>query len=261
MRSLDIDNALVRVRYSYDGVAVEREYFTSYPDAILSGRISSSAPIDFDISLVIPHLTDEEGREKKGESIACESRITMRGKMSAYAINFAGELRVYTDGEVSSRENTLSLKNSTDTYFIFSPKTNYELDSHIFLESDNKKKLRDFDPYPLVLRILDNAEKYTYNELKSRHISDYRSLFARVSLSLGECEVPSATTDELLHGYANGERSKYLETLYFQYGRYLLISSSRRGCLPANLQGVWNCHDRSPWGSGYWHNINVQMNY
>ena len=124
LRSLDIDNALVRVRYSYDGVAVEREYFTSYPDAILSGRISSSAPIDFDISLVIPHLTDEEGREKKGESIACESRITMRGKMSAYAINFAGELRVYTDGEVSSRENTLSLKNSTDTYFIFSPKTN-----------------------------------------------------------------------------------------------------------------------------------------
>ena len=112
-----------------------------------------------------------------------------------------------------------------------------------------------------MLRILDNAEKYTYNELKSRHISDYRSLFARVSLSLGECEVPSATTDELLHGYANGERSKYLETLYFQYGRYLLISSSRRGCLPANLQGVWNCHDRSPWGSGYWHNINVQMNY
>ena len=68
-------------------------------------------------------------------------------------------------------------------------------------------------------------------------------------------------TDELLADYAAGTPSRYLEALYFQFGRYLLIASSRPGTLPANLQGVWNYHDRSPWGAGYWHNINVQMNY
>ncbi|MBR5446018.1 MAG: glycoside hydrolase family 95 protein, partial [Clostridia bacterium] len=92
-------------------------------------------------------------------------------------------------------------------------------------------------------------------------ILDYTALHGRVQLELGETEVPDAMTDELLDAYSKGTASRYPEVLYFQYGRYLLISSSRPGCLPANLQGVWNCHDRSPWGSGYWHNINVQMNY
>ena len=101
-----------------------------------------------------------------------------------------------------------------------------------------------------------------YYLLKERHLHDYREIFGRVSFDLGFDEADFAlTTDELLDRYKNGVYSKYLEALYFQYGRYLLIASSRQGALPANLQGVWNRYNKSPWSSGYWHNVNVQMNY
>ena len=97
-----------------------------------------------------------------------------------------------------------------------------------------------------------------YEKLLKRHIEDFSSLMNRVEFDLGGKDDGRAT-DELLKSYRDGNKEPYLEELYYQYGRYLLISSSRKGTPPASLQGVWTVHDKSPWGSGFWHNINIQM--
>lgn len=260
-RGLDIGRALAYVRYDADSVHVEREYFASYPDRALVGRIASDRPISFGVELSIPHLTEEEPRQKRGSVYADGNTLGMNGVMRYYNVRFSGQLRVFSNGTVTAADGKLQVANATDTHFVFCGATNYELRPEVFLEQQRQKKLRDFDPAPLAASIADLACSRSFEELRARHVSDHAALFGRVSLRLGETEVPEATTEELLIAYAKGERSRYLEALYFQYGRYLLIAASRPGCLPANLQGVWNCHDHSPWGAGYWHNINVQMNY
>ena len=260
-RGLDISHALAYVRYDCGGVHVEREYFASYPDRAVVGRITSSEAVSYTVEVQIPYLTDEENREKRGCVSSEGELITMVGVMCHYNVRFEGQLRVFSDGTVTVADGKLYIADAKDTYFIFCGATNYELRPEVFLENDPKKKLCDLDPHEKVCAILKNASTYSFDELKARHIEDHRSLFSRVDVQFGETDVPEAMTDELLAAYAQGEKSRYLEVLYFQYGRYLLIASSRPGCLPANLQGVWNCHDKSPWGAGYWHNINVQMNY
>ncbi|MBE6725881.1 MAG: glycoside hydrolase family 95 protein [Ruminococcaceae bacterium] len=262
-RGLDIGRAVAFVRYEHGGIRAEREVFASYPDRALVGRIRTSAPVSFRIEAQIPFLTEEEGREKRGEVTSEGSTITLSGVMGAYRVRFEGQLRAFVSGggSVRAENGGLSVEGATETTFVFCCGTNYELRPEVFLESDPGKKLRDFDPHDKVTALTEAAASKTYDELKQRHIEDYTALFGRVTLELGETDVPEKTTDALIADYGKGEKSRYLEALYFQFGRYLLISSSRPGCLPANLQGVWNCHDRSPWGSGYWHNINVQMNY
>ena len=260
-RGLVLNDGLAYVRYDAGEVHVEREYFMSYPDRALVGRVKTSRKVDFETELVVPFVNDHEERAKTGEVTSENNLITMRGNMKYWNINFEGQLKAFSDGEITAKDGKLYVRGATDTYFIFTGATNYELRPEVFLEEDDKKKLRDFDPHSIVCDIMEGAAAHSYDELKSRHTEDFSSIFGRVELDLGETDVPALMTDELLREYSEGKRSRYLEVLYFQYGRYLLLSSSREGCLPANLQGVWNCHDYSPWGSGYWHNINVQMNY
>ncbi len=260
-RGLDIGCGLAYVHYTAHGVHVDREYFASYPDRTVAGRITSSEPVSYEIEVQIPYITEEADREKRGTVTSDGNLITMSGVMCHYNVRFHALLRVYSDGCISAEDGKLRISDAKDTCFVFCGATNYELRPEVFLEKDAKKKLRDFDPGSKVSEILDAACSHSYDELRDRHIKDHTSLFGRVDVNFGETDVPDAMTDELLEAYSKGEKSRYLEALYFQYGRYLLIASSRPGCLPATLQGVWNCHDRSPWGSGYWHNINVQMNY
>ncbi len=260
-RGLDIGRALAWVQYDADGNHVERTYFATYPDRAIVGRICSDKPMTFTAEMKIPHLTEEEGREKRGEVTAEGNIITMTGVMLGYEVYFAAQLAVISNGTITAENGILTIADATQTTFAFCCGTNYVLRSEVFLEQDNKKKLIPADPLPNVKKLLATALEKTWDELYDRHEADYGSLFNKVSLELGETNVPKSMTDELLEAYGKGELSRYLEVLYFQYGRYLLISASRPGALPANLQGVWNCYDRSPWGSGYWHNINVQMNY
>ena len=259
-RGLCLNDAIAYVNYDYNGVQVTREYFASYPDRALVGSIKSSAPLTYEAEVQIPFLTDDPERPKTGEVSALDNQITIHGNMYGFNVNFEGQLCVFSDGIITAKDGKLSVSDASDTYFIFCCATNYELRPEVFLEKDNRCKLRDFDPHDLVCDIMAHAIR-PYDKLKKHHIDDFSSIFGRVELDFGETEVPALMTDELLRAYSGGERSRYLEVLYFQFGRYLLLSSSRQGCLPANLQGVWNCHDKSPWGSGYWHNINIQMNY
>ena len=262
-RGLCLNDAVAYTRYTAGGVGFRREYFASYPDRVLVIHLTADQPFSVGVELQVPYVkswarTEGDGGGKTGTVTYEGNRARMRGTMEYYQIRFAGELAVVTDGTVTAEE-MLRVENARDVVIYLAVGTNYELRPEVFLEDAPGKKLRDFDPGSQVCGILEKALALGFEKVHRRHLEDYRELFGRVELELGR-EVPDPT-DRLLRAYARGRKIPYLEALYFQFGRYLLISSSRKGTLPANLQGVWNVHDQSPWGSGYWHNINVQMNY
>ena len=216
--------------------------------------------------------------------------IELSGTMECYGIDFVGLYRVYTDGTVSAdtvtashrnsdgttvedRDGVLRVEGARDAYIVLTLGSDYELSSDVFTTdaahkptqtttlADAREKVNGYLS-AITARTAGKSYAEGYEALKAAHLADYRALFGRVSLNLGCSEDDMVkTTDRLLADYQAGGESTYLETLYFQYGRYLLIASSRKGALPAHLQGTWNRYNYSPWSSGYWHNINVQMNY
>ncbi|MBO5751831.1 MAG: glycoside hydrolase family 95 protein [Kiritimatiellae bacterium] len=269
-RGLDLENALTWVEYTSGGVRYRREAFASYPDRVLVTHLESDTKgsLSFELAPYAPFLrkyeTDRFGRKtgRRAETKVYPDHLEIYQEFNAFGIRAAACFRIITDGLVSAGTNTLSVTNATQATIIMSIETNYKLSPKIFREKNWAKKLEPTDPRPAARETLNSASKLGYAALKSRHIADYSRLFGRVKLDLGGNEEDAKLdTSELLKRYREGERCAYLEETYAQFGRYLLISSSRPGTLPANLQGIWNCHEVAPWGSGYWHNINVQMNY
>ena len=263
-RGLNLNDAIAYTTYRADGICYRREYFASYPDRALVIRLTADGPFAFRTELKVPYVKSYakqpgDGGGKNGTVSYEGNRGHLQGCMEYYNVRFVGELALVTDGEVVSDEKGLRTEKATEAVIYLTVGTNYELRPEVFLQENPKKKLRDVDPAAHAQKLLSDALEKGYNTVRRRHLEDYRALFGRVELDLGKEE--TAPTDRLLRAYSLGRKSSYLEGLYFQFGRYLLIASSRKGTLPANLQGVWNVHDQSPWGSGYWHNINVQMNY
>ena len=268
-RSLSLNEAIAKTEYTYDGVHYTREYFTSYPDRVLvvSLRADRTASISFNVRAEVPFCGDYllqpgDGMGKSGEVHAEKNRITLSGLMHYYAIQFEGQITVLPMGGTMVTENDhIRVEGADSAMLIVAVGTNYRMESRVFLERDPKQKLAPYPhPHKKVTEISNAACKLSYDKLLRRHVSDYRALFDRASIDLGG-SIPTVPTDVLLAQYQGGEHDPYLEELYFAYGRYLLISSSRKGAYPANLQGTWTQYAASPWTSGYWHNINVQMNY
>ena len=268
-RSLSLNNAVAKTEYSLDGVRYVREYFTTYPDRVFVTRFSAdkSGAINLTVRPEVPFVKDFLAREgdgmgKSGSVSALGNRITLSGEMHYYNIKFEGQIAVIPcGGELVTGEKTIEVKNADGLVIIVAVGTNYKMESRVFLEDDPKKKLEPYPhPHDRVTSILDSAMQYSYEQLLKRHIEDYQSLFDRAFIDLGGTD-PLIPTDKLLENYKIGKRDAYLEELYFSYGRYLLIASSRPGTYPANLQGTWSEYASSPWSSGYWHNINIQMNY
>ncbi|MBQ3490912.1 MAG: glycoside hydrolase N-terminal domain-containing protein [Clostridia bacterium] len=275
-RGLSVDSATAYVSYEIDGVTYRREYFTSYPDRVLAVRffaeqegIPASHKISMDIRLDIPFVRDYCAKEgdgcgRTGEVFAENDRLIMRGESLYYAILTEGQAKVKAQGgSVRVTDRAIEIRNADEAVLFFTCGTNYRMESRVFTESDPKQKLAPYPaPHEKVTEILDAAYAKGYTALYATHLSDYRGLYRAVTLDIGyDPKDLLLTTDRLLRNYQEGKRSAYLETLYYQYGRYLLIASSRKGGYPANLQGTWNCYDSSPWGCDYHHNINVQMNY
>lgn len=268
-RSLNLNSALCKTEYTYKNVKFKREHFASYPDNVFVTRITAdkeksvSFTLRSEVSLNRPYLFEEgDGMGKSAEIFTEDDTLVIRGKMDYYSILFEGRLKVIAEGGAVSAENgIISVKEADSVLILFTCGTNYKSDSRVFLEKAPEKKLdAKNDPHKKVTENLKKAADLNYNELFSRHLKDYSSLFGRADISLTD-ESISIPTDKLLKEYRKNNFTSYTEELVFQYGRYLLISSSRPGGKPANLQGIWNRYDSSPWSSGYWHNINVQMNY
>ena len=218
-------------------------------------------------------------------------KIILSGTLQYYDVDFMGIYNVYTDGgtvtasttqhtykdndgtSYTDTDGTIVVSGANSAYIVVTLGTDYELSSELFTSSDSKKPTHttkmDYTEEKVngymdavKAKISGKSFEEAYNTLKNAHVADHSELFGRATLDLG-CDPADfeKMTDDLLTEYKAGKYSTYLETLIFQYGRYLLIASSRPGTLPAHLQGAWNTYNIAPWASGYWHNINVQMNY
>lgn len=239
-RILDIEHAIATVSYAVDGNNYRREYFASYPSNAIFIRLTCDKPQ--------MNITASFASQIKHEAIYSKALIEIKGKCPehvdpSYVNNpqpviqgekgkeFEAQLRLLsTDGIIAVQNSAMQIKDASSIVFAFSA-----------------VKPSGLDP------------RMTYEQLKALHIEDYKAIYDRVKLYLGEqLEIP---TDERLERLRRGEQDNALYALYFQYGRYLLISSSREGSQPANLQGIWSWELRAPWSSNWTTNINTQMNY
>jgi len=271
-RGLCLNDAVAYTEYECGGVKYSRKHFASYPDRVFVTKLEAdragalSFTVRADVPFCRPYLLKEgDGMGRTGSASAECGRVTLSGEMEFYAIKYEGQISVMADGgEVITHADSVEVKNAESAVVLIAVGTNYKMESRVFLERDPKKKLAPYaHPHEKVTAMIDEAEKLGYARLLERHVKDYATLISRAHIDLGGKE-PDMTTDELIESYRAGgksEYSRYLEELYFTYGRYLLIASSRPGTYPANLQGTWSKYASSPWSSGYWHNINVQMNY
>ena len=254
-RALSLDSALAHVYYKKGGVSFEREYLASSPDSLIAISLKASEPGQLNVELSLSSLLPHSVRSSHGQ-------LTMLGHASGDAsesIHFCTILRVRQDGgQLSANDTTLVLRGATEAT----------------LWLVNATSFNGFDRHPVsqgapYIELANNRAWHTQNvsyaDVRQRHIADYRQYFSRVALALSgkpqQCS--SLPTDVLVKRYNSGndEADRYLETLYFQYGRYLLISSSRTPGVPANLQGLWNPHLWAPWRGNYTININLEENY
>ena len=262
-RQLNISKALATTSYAYKGTKFEREAFASFPDDLLVQRFTKEGleTLDFTIELSLTRDLASDGKyeQEKSDYKECQlditdSHILMKGRVKDNDLRFASYLAWETDGDIRVRSDKVQISGASYANLFLAAKTDFAQNP----ASNYRKKI---DLEQQVIDLVDTAKEKGYTQLKSRHIEDYQALFQRVQLDLG-AEVDASTTDDLLKNYKPKE-GQDLEELFFQYGRYLLISSSRDcpDALPANLQGVWNAVDNPPWNSDYHLNINLQMNY
>ena len=262
-RQLNISKALATTSYAYKGTRFEREAFASFPDDLLVQRFTKEGleTLDFTIELSLTRDLASDGKyeQEKSDYKECKlditaSHILMKGRVKDNDLRFASYLAWETDGDIRVWSDKVQISGASYANLFLAAKTDFAQNP----ASNYRKKL---DLEQQVKDLVEIAKEKGYAQLKSRHIQDYQALFQRVQLDLG-ADVDTSTTDDLLKNYKPQE-GQVLEELFFQYGRYLLISSSRdcSDALPANLQGVWNGVDNPPWNSDYHLNINLQMNY
>lgn len=246
IRELDLENALGRVSYTRGGQKYTREYLASFPDNVIAMRFSCGAPsaLDFKVRL-------EPGQSGAETLYTPDGSIILSGN-TGY-IGFEAVVRIIPEGgSVRPCGGYMKVEKANSVLVLLSAATEY---ADIYPEY----KGRDYRAYNK--KVIENAEQKSWDEIKSAHTEDYKKLFGRVELKIGDSGKAKLPTDVRLEGYQNGEKDPSLEALIFQYGRYMLIGSSRKGCLPANLQGIWNDSNNPKWGSMFCYNINFNMNY
>lgn len=252
-RELSLDNAMAALSYTREGVKYQREYFASHPDKMIAIRLTASQKkaINCDISLtsLIPHQVK-----------ASNKQLTITGHAMGKPENsthFCSILSIKNqDGTITASDSTLHLQGVSEAVIYLVNETSYN--------GFDKHPVKEGAPY--IEKVNDNAwhlVNYTYPELKQRHITDYQNIFNRAKFALKGAKFDNKrTTDQQLFDYTEKEeQNPYLEMLYFQYGRYLLISCSRTPGIPANLQGLWAPARKSPWRGNYTININLEENY
>jgi len=268
-RELDLGSALAVTRYKADGAEFERTAFSSAPDQAIVLRLSSTKPRGLNASIWMDGALVKSVRPVGG------NRLLLTGKAAKHVAGAGhpesekpalfsdapGEGMYYTvmlqanveGGNISANGNKLIVSGATACTIVLTAATGYrgfDQEPDTPQEAVNERAGRQ----------LETALTRNYSALLQRHEADYRKLFSRVSLTLGSKAADSQPTDRRLKDFASTPDPSLL-ALYFQYGRYLLISSSRPGAQPANLQGIWNYQVQPPWSSNWTSNINVQMNY
>ena len=250
-RSLNIDSAIVRDSYQRDGKLITREYFASNPDKLIAIRLQGDINCQIALTAQVPHQVK-----------STLGQITMTGHATGdpqESTHFCTMLSVKTDGEMAASDSSLTITKAKEAIIYIVNETSFNgFDKHPVKEGANYLEM--------VTNDLWHTQNMSYEEFYKRHLADYQTIYDRVKLRLSgktrDTSYTSLTTDQLLLDYTNGgNQTPYLEELYFQFGRYLLISSSRTLGVPANLQGLWAPQLWSPWRGNYTVNINLEENY
>ncbi len=266
-RELDISKSISKVNYQVDGITFTREYLISHPDQIMVVKLSTDikSALNFSVKFnsLLKYKTEVENNVLKADGYA---PYYVAHNVQKYVkdpirfdenrgTRFSSYLKIKNDGgEVSYTDSSLIVTGANEAILYLSIASSFNgFDKDPAKEGLNNKTIAG--------KQLSNAEKKGYARIKADHLADYQHLFNRVQLNLGRTSAPDIPTDERLKRYFHGEEDLNLEVLYFQYGRYLLISSSRTKGVPSTLQGIWNPYVQPPWCSNYTMNINVEENY
>ncbi|WP_228852908.1 glycoside hydrolase family 95 protein [Aegicerativicinus sediminis] len=248
-RELDISKAVAKTTYSFNGVDYEREYLASATDGLMAVHLTASAPgmINCSLTTETPHTifkiyTDNQTLVLKGNGETVENK---EGK-----IKFEARYKpILKGGTISTTKNSMVIENADEVTFYISIGTNFNNYKDISADCHNR-----------AIKPLENVDQKSFASIKENHIKHYKSYFDRVELDLGVTEASKKTTDQRIKDFKTSDDPQLVE-LYFQFGRYLLISSSQPGTQPANLQGIWNYQLSPSWDSKYTININTEMNY
>ncbi|HEX8117671.1 MAG TPA: glycoside hydrolase family 95 protein, partial [Pyrinomonadaceae bacterium] len=248
VRELDIDAAVARVSYAQGGARFTREVFASAVDQVVVVRLTCDRPGRLSFDAALAREQDAKARAVSHDRLTLEGEAVARDDKHAeerkVGVKFCGTLQAFAEGGRARAEGDRLIVEGADAVtLLFAAATNF----------------RERDPAAKCVQYL-NAARRPYARLLSSHVADHRQLFRRVSLDLSD-PAPDLPTDERLKRVQGGARDTALEALFFQFGRYLLIASSRPGSLAANLQGKWNDKLAPSWDSKYTVNINTEMNY
>ena len=257
-RSLSLDSVLAVVQFAKDGTQYERKFFISYPDNVMAVKFSADKPGK-------QHLTFSYAPNP-----VSTGKLTADGKdglvYTAYLdnnhMNYVVRIRAVADGgTVNNEGGKITINNANSVVFYVTADTDYKINFNP--DFNNPKTYVGVDPSQTTLKWINQARQKGYNKLFNDHYKDYSTLYNRVTLSINPSakDYSNIPTYKRLQNYRKGVIDNGLEELYYQFGRYLLISSSRPGNLPANLQGIWHNNVDGPWRMDYHNNINVQMNY
>ena len=257
-RALSLDSALATVQFSKDGTHYRREYFISHPANAMIVRFKADRPGMQNLTLSYAPNLVSTGSMKQGDSadeLLYDARLDNNGMHYALRIK-----AINKGGRLDNDGNRIKVTSADEVVFIITADTDYKM--NFDPDFNDPRTYVGTDPLATTKKWLNDAAGKTFDYLLNEHYADYSCLFRSVSLSLNNA---SATDDmpvnERLARYREGKSDFYLEQLYYQFGRYLLIASSRPGNLPANLQGLWHNNVDGPWRVDYHNNINLQMNY
>ncbi|MBO9198854.1 MULTISPECIES: glycoside hydrolase family 95 protein [Niastella] len=267
-RDLDLNNAVATVRYTEDSVNYQRETFISYPAKVLVMRITAdkkgriygflnlSSLLKYKVKPVAADYLVLQGKAPKFVANRdYEPQQVVYDSANGEGMNFEVHVKVRLEGgSVKQHDDGLEVIDADAVTIYLSEATSFN-------GFNRSPGLDGKDPAVEAKANLKKAIALSYEQLKGTHIRDYQSLFNRVEFKLAGNGAAKLPTDERLQQYASNPTDQQLQVLYYQFGRYLLISSSRPGSRPANLQGIWNEHVQPPWGSNYTTNINTEMNY
>lgn len=255
-RSLDLRNAIATVEYKRDGVHYTREAFASAPDQVMAFRFAADKPDRISFSATLDRLQRFETRADGQAGLVMTGQLAS-GQRDIEGMKYVTRLRAITrGGEVRVEDDTLHVDSADEVVLLVAAATDYQ----------GFAGRGTSNPAAATKNDIARAVTKSYEQLRSAHIADHRSYFDRVSIRLDDNKTESSETaqlptDQQHQALRNGTSDPALAALYFNYGRYLMISSSRPGDMPANLQGLWAEGIRTPWNCDYHIDINVQMNY
>ena len=255
-RTLNLDSAIVRDSYQRNGKLITREYFASNPDKLIAIRLQGDINCQIALTAQVPHQVK-----------STLGQLTMTGHATGdpqESTHFCTMLSVKTDGEMAASDSSLTITKAKEAIIYIVNETSFN--------GFDKHPVKEGAPYlEQVTNDLWHTQNMSFDEFYARHLADYKAIYDRVKICLNKegrnpKDLPGVkdrrTTDQLLLDYTNGgDQTAYLEELFFQFGRYLLISSSRTKSVPANLQGLWAPQLWSPWRGNYTVNINLEENY